>query len=104
MTDLLYFGYEHEADSHPLEIEFINDIKTKFPDVILEDAYDDIKGYRHNVSLDSSEKEEYLMYIIAEGWAGCSMMVSLFSMSKDRADEFSDIIAKAKVKYPHKFK
>jgi hypothetical protein len=46
MTDLMYFGYEWEDDSYPLQEEFIKEVKEEFADVRLEDAYDSIKGFR----------------------------------------------------------
>lgn len=102
MIDLMYFGYEWESDSQTLEQEFKELVVKLFPDVKLEDAYDSIKGYRQEVYLPDEQKDDYLAWIIADGWAKVSLTMQLMMMS-DKI-EWLRLFELAKKHYPQNFK
>jgi hypothetical protein len=102
--DLLYFGYEWDADSKKNETDFIAEIKVKFPNVKLEDAYDSIKGYRQEVYLEETESENYFAWLIAFGWYDFSFTIQIMEMDKDKKDDFRKYINLAKSQYPQNFK
>lgn len=101
MVDLVYFGYEWESDSRSLEQEYIKEVKEAFPDVKLENAYDEIKGYRQSVYLDENRKEDYLVWALAFGWHNCSMTLAL--LIRQDEEKVLELIEKAKEKYPENF-
>jgi len=103
MMDLVYFGYSYEGDSQNLENEFMTDIKAKFPECELKDAYDEIKGYRREVLLPEELKDDYYTWIFAFGWAECSLSASLMMMG-DNVDSARKYINMAKSQYPENFK
>jgi len=103
MMDLVYFGYSYEGDSQNLENEFMNDIKVKFPECELKDAYDEIKGYRREVLLPEELKDDYYTWIFAFGWAECSLSTCLMMMGDD-ANSARKYIDMAKSQYPENFK
>lgn len=100
--DLMYFGYDYEDDSRGLEIDFKKEVKEKFDSVELKNAYDQIKGYRQEVYLPTELKEEYSIWLIANGWFQMSMNLQLTMMSKK--DEFKRLVDLTKIKYPEAFK
>ena len=104
MYDLVYFGYDWDGDSQKYEQEFMEEIKKVFPDVQLENAYDSIKGYRRGVTLDEDQKDNYLCWIIANGWHTFSLTTSIMGMDKDQKNEFIRLINRAKELYPDNFK
>ncbi len=103
MMDLVYFGYSYEGNSQNLENEFMTDIKAKFPECELKDAYDEIKGYRREVILSEELKDDYYTWIFAFGWAECSLSASLMMMG-DNVDSARKYINMAKSQYPENFK
>lgn len=102
--DLLYFGYEWDAESKQFETEFISEIKEKFPNVELKDAYDSIKGYRREVFLEESESENYWPWLIAHSWLEFSLTGQLMLMDADQKDKLLKYINLARSQYPEKFK
>ena len=100
--DLMYFGYDYEDDSRGLEIDFKKEVKEKFDSVELKDAYDQIKGYRQEVYLPTELKEEYNIWLIANGWFKMSMNLQLTMMGEK--EEFRRLIDLTKIKYPEAFK
>ena len=62
--DLMYFGYGWDSDSKKNETDFIAEIKAKFPNVELKNAYDSIKGYRQEVYLEEAESDNYWAWLI----------------------------------------
>ncbi len=104
MMDLLYFGYVWENDSPKLEKEFKESIITVFPNVKLIDAYNDIKGYRQEVHLLDEEKDDYLSWIIGDGWLNMSLNLQIMILDKEQKSEFERIFALAKKQYPQSFK
>jgi len=102
MTDLLYFGYAWKDDSKELENKFKSEINSEFSDVKLTDAFDDIKGYRQEVSLPEEQKDDYLAWVFAFGWLNCSMNVQLSVMTQK--GEAERILELAKQKYPGRIK
>ena len=100
--DLMYFGYEYESDSRGFEIEFKKEIKKKFKDVELKDAYDSIKGYRQEVYISKELEEDYYLWLMVNGWFEMSLNLQLMMMGKK--DEFKRLIELAKSKYPESFK
>lgn len=108
--DLVYFGYDwtdNERSNQKIEDKFISDIKDKFKNVKLVDAYDQIKGFRQEIYLEKSDSDNYYAWIIAEGWKGCSLTLSLASLAVAtdvKQKEFIDrIILLAKEQYPDNF-
>lgn len=104
MMDLMYFGYDHENDSAKFEKEFKESIVKTFPDVKLVNAYDDIKGYRKEIHLPDEQKDNYLSWLIGDGWLEMSFTMQIMMMDKEQKEEFKRIFALAKTQYPHAFK
>jgi hypothetical protein len=104
MMDVMYFGYEYEDDSRQFEIDFKKEIKEKFDNVDLRNAYDSIKGYRQEVCLDKDQKDNYQTWLIGKGWVGMSMIMQLMMLDKDLNGEFERMIDSAKLQYPEAFK
>ena len=96
--DLVYFGYTWEPESSKLEREFIKEIKTAFPEIRLENAYDDIKGHRQSVFIEESKADDYLVYIMAHGWLNCSMTLQL--LMYDNKKKFEELFERIKKEYP----
>lgn len=105
MIDLMYFGNSvNDYDGYEFEKEFIKLIKIKFPNVVLDDAYDKIKGYRQQVEIPDEQQDEYLAWIIADGWGYMSLVIKVLQLEKDENGEFYRIYKIAKEKYPESFK
>jgi hypothetical protein len=102
--DLLYFGYEFDTDSKKHETDFIAEIKEKFPNVQLKNAYDSIKGYRQEVYLDKTDADNYWAWLIAFGWLDFSFTGQLMQMNKDLIADLRRYIDLAKSQYPQNFK
>ena len=106
-TDLLYFGYEYEPESATFQADFIVNIKKKFENVELRDAYDSIKGYRKEVFLREDQNDDYYAWLVGDGWFEMSLTMQLIMMSyeePDQKEKFDKYIALAKQQYPHAFK
>ena len=95
MTDLMYFGYEWESDSYPLQEEFIKEVKENFHDVKLEDAYDSIKGLRQSVYVDKEKEEDYFVWLFCHGWYNCS-----FALGVAKQEEIDRYVKKGRERYP----
>jgi hypothetical protein len=104
MIDLMYFGYAWEDEGPKLEKEFIELVTLAFPNVILDNAYDEIKGYRQQVEIPDEQQDEYLAWIIADGWSQMSLVMQLMILEKKENGEFYRIYHIAKEKYPESFK
>lgn len=109
--DLLYFGYDwsdESAENRKEQFDFIKEIKEKFPNVRLEDAYDNIKGFRQEVYLEEAENDNYFSWLIGKQWFEMSMTMQLIMMSDGREPEqkekFEKYFALAKKQYPESFK
>jgi len=102
--DLVYFGYEYDKDSKKHETDFSNEIKERFPDVRLIDAYDSIKGYRQAVYLDEAENDNYWAWLIAFGWSALSLTGQLMFMDSGNKEKLDYYINLAKSQYPQNFK
>lgn len=109
--DLLYFGYdwsEESAESKKAEQDFIKEIKDRFQNVKLQDAYDNIKGFRQKVYLEERLSDNYFSWLIAQQWFENSMTMQLIMMSASRepeqAKKFEKYFALAKQQYPEVFK
>lgn len=102
--DLVYFGGEYDPDSKQHQIEFIKEIKEKFPNVELKDAYDYIKGFRQEVYIDKAEDDNYWSWLIAHGWLECSLGGQLMKMDSNEKERLLRYIELAKQQYPDNFK
>jgi len=102
--DLMYFGYEYDTDSKKNETDFIAEIKAKFPNVELKNAYDSIKGYRQEVYLEETKSDNYWAWLIAYGWLELSLKGQLMLMDKGQSDKLSKYIDLAQIQYPQNFK
>lgn len=99
--DLVYFGYGGEEK----EQRFIEEISKAFPDVILENCYDSIKGNRQGVRfpVDGVSKEVYFVWLIGNGWASCSLGMNIMLRDPDLVGKAKEYINKAKLQYPEQF-
>lgn len=104
MMDIMYFGYEWDKDSRQNEIDFINEIKEKFPNVKLKNAYDSIKGYRQEVWLDDNQEDDYMAFLLGKGWFEMSMSLQIDMMTKERNDQVKKWIDLTRIQYPESFK
>jgi hypothetical protein len=104
MMDLMYFGYEWEDDSASLEQEFISDVKKVFPNVILKNAHDSIKGYRQEVWLDDSEEDNFNSFLFGKQWYEFSLTIQIAMMSREEKPNIVKWINLAKKQYPEAFK
>jgi hypothetical protein len=100
--DVMYFG--DDSDSIELEVEFISEVKDKFKDVVLKDAYDQFKGNRQEVHLSEEDKEDYHIWLIAMGWFEMSLTLQLIMLDVDKREECLKLIELAKENYPNSFK
>ena len=98
--ELMYFGY----DGKELENKFILSIKKAFPNVSLQDAYDEIKGYRQEVAVPEGQYENLKLWLLANGWFVCSFTLQTMKMDDNQQNELKALIEKAIEKYPDKFK
>jgi hypothetical protein len=103
-TDLLYFGYEYEDDSKSNETTFMKEVKEKFPNVQFKDAYDSIKGYRQELFLEESEKDNYFAWILAQQYYGMSFTMQLMMLDPEQKEKFTKYFNLAKSLYPEVFK
>ena len=97
-VDLVYFGYEWDNDSLRLEKEFIEQVSKAFPTAKLENAYDDIKGYRRSVFIEEEKEDDYLTFIFAHGWYECSM--ALLLMGYNQKEKLGELFERVKIEYP----
>jgi hypothetical protein len=104
MMDLMYFGYDYENDSAKLQADFINEVKEVFPDVVLNNAYDQFKGYRQEVHLDDSKEDDYYSFLIGKGWFEMSLTMQLVMRTDERMEDFKRWFKLAKKQYPEAFK
>ena len=102
IMDLIYFGYEDNATE--IEKEFIEEVKIAFPNVILKDAYDTIKGYRQEVYLDKSDEDNYCSFLIGKGWFEMSLTLQISMLDKAEHEKFNKWFNLAKKQYPEAFK
>lgn len=105
--DLLYFGYEFEKESARYQAEFIKEIKDRFPNVRLENAFDSIKGFRQVVYLDKANEDNYYSWLFGKQWHEASMTMQLIMMSCDQPEykeKFDKYFTLAKKQYPEAFK
>ncbi|MBC7383013.1 MAG: hypothetical protein H7296_08470 [Bacteroidia bacterium] len=102
--DLMYFGYEYDADSKKNETDFMNEIRLMFPNVQFKDAYDGIKGYRQEIYLEEAEGDNYWAWLIAFGWLELSLTGQLMLMDKNQKEKLHKYINLAKSQYPQNFK
>ena len=102
--DLMYFGYEWDSESRNNQNDFISEIKSRFPNVELKDAYDSIKGYRQEVYLEENESDNYWAWIIAHGWLELSLTGQLMLMNEENKEELLKYLDLAKTQYPQNFK
>lgn len=106
-SDVVYFGYDWSPEAgknRQDEKEFIAEINLKFPEVKLVDAYDNIKGFRQEVHLPETKKDEYYIWIIATGRFGCSLTLIMIAMMPDKTQQVHSYLAQAKEQYPENFK
>jgi len=105
--DLCYFGYDFDKESSENEKQFIAEIKERFPNVVLRDAFDGIKGYRQEVYLDKAENDNYYAWLFGKQWYEASLICQLMLMSQkepEQKEKFAKYFALAKVQYPEEFK
>jgi CRISPR/Cas system CSM-associated protein Csm5 (group 7 of RAMP superfamily) len=104
MIDLMYFGYTWDEDSRKNEVDFIKEIKEKFPNVELHNAYDDIKGYRQEVCLEDEQTDDYMAFLFGNGWYELSLTLQIDMMTEEKTEQVRKWIELAKKQYPQNFK
>ena len=106
MMDLMYFGYGYGENDHATEYQsdFIKEVKEKFPNVRLENAYDEIKGYRQSVYLEDTEKDDFFSFLFGKGWFEMSLTAQIAMMTEEEHDDVKRWINLAKKQYPEAFK
>jgi hypothetical protein len=106
--DLVYFGYDYEQGSEKAQVDFMREIKEKFPNVEFKDAYDNIKGYRQEIYLKKENSDNYYSWLIGAGWFELSLFFQLLMMSAGKEPEqkakFDKYFNLAKEQYPQNFK
>lgn len=100
----MYFGYTWNSESRKNEQDFIKEVKEAFPNVVLKDAYNEIKGYRQEVWLEDNQEDEYMAYLIGNGWYNLSLTLQIDMMSKEKHDKVMKWIDLAKKQFPENFK
>lgn len=79
--DIVYHGYEWEENSIKDQEEYRNLMAKYFPEIKIEDAFDDIKGYRTQFYADGNfDKKIYYAFLYAFGFYQCSLS---FLMEKE---------------------
>jgi hypothetical protein len=112
--DLVYFGYDYAPEAienRKFESDFKQQINERFPNSVLRDAYDNIKGFRQEVyfKLKEGETKEgmrdlYRAWLIGKGWYEMSLTMQLMMMSAEKKNEALRILDLAKKEYPEAFK
>lgn len=112
----MYFGYDFPDESNQnrqYQADFVGEINEKFPNVKLHDAYDQIKGFRKEVSFtvakdapENSMDDQYYSWLIGKDWFEMSMTMQLIMMSGDEEHkkQWNQYFALAKKDYPEAFK
>lgn len=100
--DLMYFGYFYEPESEKYEAEFKTEFAKKFPDGQLQNAQDEIKGYRQQVILPDNQSDEYFCWLMAFGWFEMSLTLEVMCRTDPR--DYKRYIELTKQKYPDNFK
>lgn len=105
MKDLVYFGYdfsggEESRNNRARQEEYNLRIKTLFPEAVLEDAYDQIKGFRTAVELPEDKKDEYFIFMIGEGWFGNSLNLLVMKGTTEGIKYLTGILPEVKKRYP----
>jgi hypothetical protein len=103
MRDLMYFGYEFDENSRTFQSDFIKEIKEFFPNVVLKDAFDDIKGYRQAVILEEPDKDNYFSFLVGKGWYKLSLTMQIALRDKSEKQNVDKWLALAKIQYPEAF-
>lgn len=104
IMDIMYFGYTWDKESHECEIAFIKEIKEKFPNIQLKNAYDEIKGYRQEVWLEDNQEDNYMAFLFGNGWYNLSLTLQIAMMTKEEKDNVLRWIDLAKKLYPQNLK
>jgi hypothetical protein len=102
--DLMYFGDESDGNSQSNQIEFINEVKELFPNVVLKNAYDSIKGFRQEVHLDDKDEDNFYSFVIGKGWIHSSLFMGITMRTKEKKEDFNRWFSLAKKRYPEAFK
>lgn len=89
--DLIYFGY-YDDESLKLKDLFKQNVMKEFPDVILVDADDDIKGLRYELHYDKKyEEKEIMKWLLKDGWLNNSLTLQIMTMDNDKSFNFKDL-------------
>lgn len=97
--DLLYFGHDVDANAvnHAhLEDDFIKEVKQKYPLARLRNRYD--SGFKQKLELPGVSQEDYYMWLIARGWANCSLSFAVISSKRK-----NELMERAQEEYPDAF-
>lgn len=73
-------------------------VSKAFPTAKLKNAYDDIKGRRRSVFIEEEKEDDYLTFILAHGWYGCSMTLQL--MGYNQKEKLGELFERVKREYP----
>ncbi len=103
MMDLVYFGYTWSPNGLEYQKEFATEITVAFPEIVMENADDEIKGYRLSVSLDDARKGDYFSWLIAKGWFEFSLTGNIMLRDATEAASLNEYFELAKQRYPEAF-
>ena len=84
MLDLLYCGYLYEDDSEKCHKEVWKIIEDEYPEYALEDATDDIKGWRISVAVPDDKTKDYYKFLIWHGLHNLSLTFGLVCADGDK--------------------
>jgi hypothetical protein len=85
--DVVYFDQDYE-----LSREFEKAVKEKFPTVIIADGSDYIHGKRTTVELPGELRDDYITWLVLEGYAGSSFAINMALMGRGLVHNAGDDI------------
>lgn len=95
MTDEIYFG-----ESKKLIPLFLEELNEHYPNAVEEFKPAEHRIYGTGFKAKISNKEDYLVFMLAWRWYGCSVWINL--MTEERAGEVNKHWEIAKAKYPNR--
>lgn len=104
MMDVMYFGYTWDSESRKYQEDFIKEVKEAFPNVKLKDAYNEIKGYRQEVWLEDNQEDDYMAFLIGNGWHNLSLTLQVAMMTNESKDDVMKWIDLAKKQFSENLK
>ncbi len=104
VTDTLYFGSDLGGSSQSnarLEQGFIEDVKSRYPDARLDNAYEKTMGYSQHIEIEDVDPQDYYAWVVARGWKKVSLGMAATASVKPRF--LTQVTKRAKQQYPNLF-